>query len=50
MSASVLYNAFGAPAQVYPKTEYGDGEVHFDVEPKPRHIPCLLCKTRQVSA
>lgn len=49
MSASILYNGFGLRGHSYRKTEYVDGEVHFYVSLKPRHIRCPLCRSRQVT-
>lgn len=49
MSTSLLYNAFGARGQSYEKTEYVNGEVHYYVQLKERHIRCPICKSRQLT-
>lgn len=48
MSTSLLYHAFGIRGHRLQKTEYIDGEVHFYVTLKPRHIRCPQCKSRRV--
>jgi len=48
MSTSILYHGFGLRSQQHQKTDYVDGEVHFYVTLKPKHIRCPVCGTRQV--
>ena len=48
MSTSLLYHAFGLRGYRHLSTSYFEGDVVFRVEPKPEHLCCPVCGSREV--
>lgn len=49
MSTSLLYHGFGMTGVVYKRSDYKEGEILFEVEPKRKTLKCATCHSSNVS-
>ena len=48
MSTSFVYHALGVSDQKYKSTGYKNGEIIFEITPKPKALRCSLCNAKSV--
>ncbi len=48
MSTSLLYHGWGIQGYDYVHTRYEEGEIRFRITPKPHHVRCACCGSREI--